>query len=805
MFFGAPLRGCGVQSRDARGARLYTVRVKRKRFLIAGLSVLVIMLVMLLLPLPATLKGVGLPENTRIVDRNGELLYAVQGQGLKSDIPLESIPNPLIDALISTEDRTFYHHPGLSLRGIVRAAWHDLQARRIVEGGSTLTQQLVRTLLRPEKRGFAYKIREAWLALKYDARYSKHDILERYLNVSYFGQGAYGIRAASTVYFDADVSALSLGQSALLIGLLNAPSALNPFKDLEAAKLRRDLVLRAMLDQQKISQPDYDAALAEPVKLTSGKTDIRAPHFVMWLLQTHPELRQIKEVRTTIDLQLQTTAEDIVQRHVEKLKEKNVTSAAVVVLDAVTGEILTMVGSADYFDIQNDGAVNVALSPRQPGSALKPFTYALAFSQGMTAASTISDIETQFFTAEGNPYVPRNYDFGYHGLVTLREALANSYNIAAVKIAEKVGVGRLLEFLKLAGLTTLSESPEHYGLALTLGDSEVKLLDLTAAYGVFARAGTTLQPLAMFGQTKASDAQILDPKIAWLVTDILSDADARLAEFGRGGPLNFAYSVAAKTGTTRNSRDNWTVGFTPDRIVGVWVGNADNAPMRGTSGITGAGPIFHDVMEEAMKYIDKKSFTRPEGFTDRVICRLSGKLPTPFCTDRMTEFFISGTEPHETDDIFVSIVIDTRNGLRARASCPEQFTSERIFTNFPPDTQKWARENGYKTPPETYSPLCVPSQSEALAEGQGTVVITRPAANASYLLDPLIPDENEHIIFEARADTGIQTLSWFVDDQKVGEGTAPDFRFSWQPSVGLFTVKAGTGSLKVSVQFEVKI
>lgn len=749
-----------------------------------------------------------MPESTRILDRNGTLLYEVQGMGLRTEIPLESIPKVFIDALIATEDRTFHRHPGLSARGITRAMIRDIQAGRIVEGGSTITQQLMRTLLEPKKRGVMYKIREAWLATKYDARYSKHDILERYLNASFFGQGAYGIKAAANVYFDADVSVLSTGQSALLVGLLNAPSALNPFKDPEGARERRDLVLRAMLSEKVITQDEYDASVSEKIVLASGKTDIHAPHFVQWLLAVRPELRGRNTVKTTLDLDLQTAAEYIVDRQVEKLKDKNVSSAAVVVLDAKTGEILTMVGSRDYFDTDNDGAVNVAVSARQPGSALKPFTYALAFSEDMTAATTIADIETQFFTAEGNPYVPRNYDFGYHGLVRLREALANSYNISAVKLAERVGTQRLLAFLQLSGLTTLSQPPEHYGLSLTLGGGEVRLIDLASAYGIFANAGTTLKPRSLLDDPISSSAQILDPKVAWLVADILSDDDARTAEFGEGGPLEFSYPVAAKTGTTRNSRDNWTVGFTTDRIVAVWVGNADNSPMRGTSGVTGAGPIFHEVMNEAMTKILKQPFPRPDGITDIEICRLSGKLPTPLCTDRLVEHFIAGTEPLETDDMFVSIGIDSRNGLKAGEDCPVAFVKPATFAVFPPEVRKWARENGWAEPPNAYSPLC-PQKTQAAGSGVSivpveSIVITRPAPEASYRLDPLIPDEQELIIFEARAEEGINVLSWFVDGEKVGEGTAPNFRFGWKPRLGSFTVETGTGSRRASVRIEVR-
>jgi penicillin-binding protein 1C len=644
-----------------------------------------------------------------------------------------------------------------------------------------------------------YKFREAWLALKYDARWSKHDILERYLNTTYFGHGAYGISAAARRFFDADVESLSLSQSALLVGLLNAPSALNPFVDRKGAAERRDLVLHAMQSQKMISEDELKEALSEPIELSSGRDDIKAPHFVQWLLSLRPDVKKLPIVKTTIDLDLQTQAEAIVERQIEKLKDKNVTSASIVVLDASNGDILAMVGSHDYFDSENDGAVNVAVSPRQPGSAVKPFTYALALSSGMTPATLIMDIEAQFFTAEGNPYVPRNYDYGYHGPVRLREALANSYNIAAVKVAEFVGVPRLLSFLQSTGLTTLTQSPEHYGLALTLGDSEVKLLELTSAYGVFASGGDTLPWRALLDDPLPPRSRILDPKIAWLVTDILSDADARTAEFGVDGPLNFPYPVAAKTGTTRNSRDNWTVGYSPQRIVGVWVGNANNSPMRGTSGITGAGPIFHDVMNAATSRLSTENFKRPEGILDQEICRVSGKLPTQFCTSTLVEHFIAGTQPLDDDDMMISIAIDARNGLRAGDSCPEQYVRNMLFTSFPLEARKWAREHGWSVPPDDYSPLCPGTSLEG-----GTIVITRPSPQASYVMDPLVPDEQEMIVFEARAPNGTRTLPWYVNGLKVGEGKAPDYRFKWLPRPGDFTIETGSGSLRNAVHIEIK-
>lgn len=771
-----------------------------KRRLMFSIGVPSVLLALAFLwPLPTEFRaGV---RSVKMTDREGRLLYDVRGNGLSSFAPLASLPDDIRLAVISTEDRTFLHHPGLSLRGILRAAWHDILAGRIVEGGSTITQQLVRVTLQPVHRGVFYKLREAWLAVKIDARWTKDQILEAYLNQVYFGQQSYGIVAASRTYFDKVPKDLSLAESALLVGLVNAPTSLNPFQNPKAATKRRNVVLLSMFQNNAITQHTYEEALQEPFVLSHGRVPIRAPHFVFWLLSQHPELRlEQGDIRTTIDLDVQTAAEEIVSRQLYALREKNVTAAAIVVLDAVTGDILTMVGSGDYFDDEHDGAVNVAVSLRQPGSALKPFTYAIALQSGMTAASTVSDTEARYFTQDGNPYTPRNYDYLEHGLVRLREALANSYNIAAVRVLEKVGVSKLLNFLKQAGISTLTQSPEHYGLALTLGGSEVKLLDLTAAYGIFPRKGKTLHPRGLLSQSVSDGQSILDEHSAWIISDILSDDDARRAEFGEGGALSFGFPVAAKTGTTRNSRDNWTIGYTPRHIVGVWVGNADNAPMIGTSGVTGAGPIFHDVMSFVERDEDSNGFVMPRDMQRVEVCRLSGKLPTDDCPDRINEYFAPGTIPDEKDDLYVRRSIDKRNGLLARETCDPAVVEVMAFVAFPSDTVSWARENGWRVPPVIFSPLC--GEEDRMLKD--AVKIVRPTAQASFVLDPLIPDENEKILFEAQTSSAIEMINWYVDDKFVGTGRYPDFRFRWQPQEGWHIVQAGTGASAAQAHIEIK-
>jgi penicillin-binding protein 1C len=737
------------------------------------------------------------------VDRNGELLYEARQQdfGVQSMLSFHDIPPQAIDALIATEDRTFFRHHGISVRGIARAVVQNLSTGKVVSGGSTITQQLVRIRLRPTRRTVLYKIREMWLALKVDAWLSKEEILEQYLSSVYFGHQAYGFRSAAQVMLGKEPRELSLGETALLIGLIQSPVGLDPFHSMDGAIARRGLVLRAMVETGVITEEQASTSQQEAITLAPDQTDIRAAHFAFWILgqsQAHAG----ETLQTTLDGDLQADVQDIVERKLEELKEKNATSSAVLVLDAHTGDILAMVGSRNYFDVLHDGAVNVALSARQPGSSLKPFTYALALSHGDTAATTVADTEVQLLTEEGNPYTPRNYDYDLHGLVRYREALANSYNIPAVKVLEKIGVETLLDFLRSAGITTLTRKPEFYGLALTLGSGEVRLLELTEAYGIFPRGGTTLHARGLLNDPIVEEKRILDPRVAWIISDILSDPTARLAEFGENSPLAVPpHKVAAKTGTTRNARDNWVIGYTVDRIVGVWVGNADNTPMKGTSGVTGAGPIFHDVMEAALNDLPPKAFPMPEGIVQRTICTLSGKLPTAECPHTLEEYFVEGTEPQEPDDIYRTAKIDRRNGLLAGERCAAEFVTDKRFTVFPPEVRPWAREHGYQEPPAQYSPFCVGNDPPVASEED--LVITRPHDGDSFRLDPLIPDEHEKIILEARGPAGIDIAEWYVDGVSIGKASGPDFHMEWKQVPGSHSVEIRNSSKSYRINFSV--
>lgn len=793
--------------RKKRGLLRYYLSVQRLRHPFLWLIPFVTVALMVILPLPRFFAHPDAEQSVQITDRNGKLLYEVRPEesGSHQFLALGDMPRPFIDAVLAIEDRDFYSHGGISIKGIARAAYQNLTEGMIISGGSTITQQLVRNRLQPRRRSFIYKAWEAFLALKLDGQLIKDEILESYLNTSYYGHQAYGFAAAAKTYFGKSPHELSVAESALLAGVLQSPSALDPFLHPEAAKKRRALVLDAMKQTAAVTDDQYRNALTEPVELGTDTVTIEAPHFVFWMQETRPDLFvAASQVQTTLDLDLQRQVERIVEMKLKDLADKNVTSSAVVVLDAKRGDVLAMVGSADYFNREIHGAVNVATSLRQPGSALKPFTYALALEKGDTPATTVSDAEAQFLTGEGNPYTPRNYDFGFHGLVRYREALANSYNIAAVKVLQKVGVPVLLGFLRDAGITSLKQTPEYYGLALTLGDPEVSLLDLAKAYAIFPRGGRTLTLRTSPGDPILPGRRILSEKSAWLISDILSDNTARMQEFGPDSSLAFSFPVAAKTGTTRNSRDNWTVGYTPDVIVGVWVGNADNAPMQGTSGVTGAGPIFHEVMLAATGLYPPRPFPMPAGITRETICMLSGKLPTPECPHTISEYFAAGTQPKEKDDMYRSFAIDSRNGLLATPACDPAHVIKKIFAVFPPETRQWAREHRWPEAPTETSPLCGAGDTSIGETREGTwLAITSPLPGDSFLLDPLIPDEHEAVIFEAQASDDIRSVTWFINGEPFVAAPAPDFRVHWTPRPGHYVIEAAGGELREAVSIDI--
>lgn len=692
------------------------------------------------LPSPTRLVDRDIPLSTKILDRNGELLYDIYGEQNRTLVKLEDLPPYLINATLATEDADFYTHRGFDVMGMVRSLYY-IVVRRSLQSGSTITQQLVKNALLSPEQTLTRKIKELVLSLQIERRYSKDEILQMYLNeVSYGGQ-ANGVEAAAQMYFGKSARDLALNEAALLAGLPQKPSIYSPFGPYpENARQRQSYVLHLMADKgwvgkdgqrHFISKKEAEEAKKNELKYAPPGGRLKAPHFVMYvkrLLEERYGDKMVEEgglrVTTTLDLAMQDEAEKIVAEEVEKAKSLKVGNGALVALDPRSGEVLAMVGSRDYFDIENQGNFNVAVDGlRQPGSAIKPITYATAFKKGYTPSTMIMDVPTTFPGGLDNPdYKPENYDGKFRGPLQLRYALGNSINMVAVKLLKMVGVLATLQTAHEMGITTLND-PDRYGLSLTLGGGEIKLLDLVSAYGVFANSGvhhdvvpilevqdSRGRVLEKFSEDQNVAAPVLTPDQAYLVSDILSDNNARALAFGTYSPLLISgHTTAVKTGTTDDKKDNWTIGYTPSLVVGVWVGNNDNTAMDPNlaSGVTGAAPIWHRAMATFLKDKPDESFVRPEGIVDADIDALTGYLPFETAKVRR-EIFIRGTVPTAHSDMYQRIKICKADGKIAAKPCEEANNyDEKIYIRLKdalPEWQefadKWLAENKDKLEPE---------------------------------------------------------------------------------------------------------
>lgn len=587
------------------------------------------------------------PASVHIYDREGRPLRAFlsKKETYSEPVELADVSPSLILAAIAAEDRRFYTHPGIDWRALLRAAWQNIRGGGVVSGASTITQQLVR-LRTPRPKTWRGKLAEAWEALKLERRLSKEEILRDYFNALEFGRLTQGVQAASHYYFGVPAAELSVAQSALLAGLIQSPTRLNPLQNPQGALHRRGRVLKAMRKNGFISEDEYARAMEEPLGVSAGVRPFDAPHFARLLYTLAPGEA---EIHTFLDKDLQLYAEQAVRNHLDKLTENNVTNAAVVVLDNQTGGVLAYVGSADFYDKEHSGQVDGAAALRQPGSALKPFVYALALQNGLTAASVLSDEDTFF---EGG-FRPRNYDERFHGGVSVRRALACSYNIPAVKAAEPLGAPRLLHLLHALGFASLKQTPDFYGLGLALGGGEVTLLELAGAYAALARGGM-VKPV-LFAQEphlqmQTKPVRALSKEISYIITDILTDNAARADAFGLNSPLHFSFPAAAKTGTSKDYKDNFAIGYTPRLTVAVWAGNFDASSMQKVSGISGAAPIMHDVLAYAAARWPAGEFERPEGVLSAMVCEETGLLAGPNCPRAREEVFAAEHLPKEVCD-----------------------------------------------------------------------------------------------------------------------------------------------------------
>jgi len=620
-------------------------------FALAGLAAyfLVFDLVPWLFPLPEGLSERP-PAGLLFLDREDRPIRRLLDGDLRADEPAtyEEFPEKLILATLAAEDSRFFSHNGIDFLGVARAVRDALLHRELVSGASTITQQTIKLYSPARRRDFRTKLIEAFTARRLEMSRDKKAILTAYLNCLPYGNQFTGARAAARGYFGKPLGDLSLAEAALLAGLPNKPTKLNPWKNFEGARNRQIWILGRMREEGSICESEYAAACAEAPKLIEGHARaFHAPHFTELILEREaPVVSSVRDgdavLPTTLDLALQQVVEDTVATELARLAqqagEENDLQASVVVLENESGDILALSGSRSYF-ASSAGQINGAWRPRSAGSTLKPFTYALALARGTTAATILADTPIEYITSTG-AYEPVNFDRRFQGPVSVRHALANSLNVPAVKLLDEIGgPERLHECLvKDLHFTSLDPASTEYGLGLTLGNAEVRLLELTNGYATLARLGKwkpvrflrrpdRVESPTREGQTPAERDRVFDPDAAWLVADILSDARARALAFGLNSPLNLPFRVAAKTGTSTDFRDSWTIGYTPDFTVGVWVGRFNNRPLNRISGAMGAAPIFHQVMVRLHRGREPRWFDPPEGVVEATVDRLSGKVP----------------------------------------------------------------------------------------------------------------------------------------------------------------------------------
>ncbi|OGE08933.1 hypothetical protein A3A60_01090, partial [Candidatus Curtissbacteria bacterium RIFCSPLOWO2_01_FULL_42_26] len=623
------------------------------------------------LPSPYKLTARDASLSTQIFDRNGKLLYDIYGDKNRALVNWNSLPNYVRQATISIEDKDFYKHKGFSILGIGRAAFNIVFFRQ-VQGGSTITQQVVKNTLLTSERTVTRKIKEFILSIQVERKYTKDEILQLYLNEVPYGGTAWGIEAAAQTYFSKEAKDLTLTEAVILAGMPQRPSYYSPYGPNPKAYVDRAAsVARRMREDGHITREQEDQLKKDVagVKFSPNDQGIKAPHFVFYVKDLLAEKYGDKfveqgglKVKTSLDVNLQEKAQQIVAEEVEKVKDLSVGNGAAVIADPKTGQILAMVGSKDYFAKDYDGQVNVAMSLRQPGSALKPFTYATAFKAGYTPATVLMDVSTEFPGGAGQPpYKPGNYDGKYRGPVQIRFALGNSINIPAVKMLGLVGVKNMLRTAYDAGLKSLEPTDENlsrFGLSITLGGGEVRLLDLVSGYATLANRGKYIEPVAILEVKDRSgksleevndvkEKQVIGEDVSFLISHILSDNNARSEVFGSASHLSIGgRTVAAKTGTTDDKRDNWAVGYTPSRVVGVWVGNNDNSPMNQkiASGVTGATPIWNKLMRLSIADLKNEDFEKPDNVNALEVDAFGGGMPCRNYPKR-SEYFIKGTEP----------------------------------------------------------------------------------------------------------------------------------------------------------------
>lgn len=779
------------------------------RIFLWGLGILLLMFIWFSkdLPTPNRIEKRLNIGSTQILDRNGELLYAVSQNKKRLVIPFSEMPDNVKKATIAIEDQNFYHHFGIDIKGVIRSVFVDIIHRGAKQGGSTITQQFVKNALLDPRKTLTRKFKELILSVELEAIYPKDKILELYLNEIPYGSTAYGIDAASRTYFGKPAKDLSLAESATLAALPQAPTYFSPYGENKDALLKRkDTVLTKMEKLGMITSKGEQDAKAETITFQPRKDSIQAPHFVFYIQQLIADKYGEEalqsgglKITTSLELKTQKEAQAAIDEGSKKLDRYGANNAALVAVDPRTGQVLAMVGSRDYFNQDIQGQVNVTTSNRQPGSSFKPIVYATAFKDKYNPAYPLFDLTTNF----GN-YTPTNYDGNTHGAVSMRAALANSLNIPAVKTLALVGLKNALSTASDLGITTLTE-PDRYGLALVLGGGEVKPIEMAGAFSVFANQGklNPINPILKVEDKKGrileefkdpENKQVLDPQVAYLISDVLSDNEARKMVFGFTNNLTIGgRRVAVKTGTTSEYHDAWTVGYTPQISTAVWAGNTNNDAMgKGADGSVVAAPIWNAFMRNYLSDKNNEDFTRPEGIQETTVDFLSNKLVSDQSpsSDNRKDIFASWQIPKNKDDIHVLTKVNKVNGKLATDQTPTELVEERLYTNIhseKPDNSNWES----------------PVRSWAQAAG----LINDPPKDKDdmYTLDRLpvvsisTPINNQKVgaSIDVAADAagyyGINKVVYKIDESEIGYITEPGYKGHFSTanfSPGTYTLTA---------------
>ncbi len=719
-----------------------------------------------------------------IKDRNGTVLRdtpSYETETRASWVELEDISWNMVSAVMAAEDRRFFDHSGVDPLAVSRAMLANIKAGKFIEGGSTITQQVVKVATGGSmNRTVGRKLVETAGAMFIERKFGKERILEAYLNWVVFGNLTRGVGAAGKLYFNKPPKHFTISEASALAALLRAPTAMNPYTHPEKLEKRRRWILERMLDLDMITEKDCSYSKKHPPEYVPPKSPFLAPHLVEEVLEKAGQKKfAAGQIVTTIDGRLQDEVEHLADKMIEKVRHLDISNAAVIVIHNETGEVLAYVGSSAYFDEEREGMNDGVMAKRSPGSTLKPFIYAAAFERGYTPSQVTEDIETSFPTPIGM-YRPRNYDGFYHGPVRLRVALGSSYNIPAVKLAAELGTGHVLDVLRNAGLESLDKPADHYGVAIAVGDGEVTLFELASAYAALARGGFWKEPAFIKSVTDAEGndvnlvprpgRRVFSPQVSYLLSDILSDPAARTAGFGHAEVFNFPFPAAVKTGTSSDYRDNWTIGYSSEVTVGVWVGNFSGKPMGNVSGITGAGPLFYQVMKAAMKGREGKEFEAPAGIVYGRVCPLSGQKAGEHCHAAYEEKFLEGRAPQEVCSWHVA----DKGGT--------------VHEVFPEALIPWAMAAG------RYDPIAyelAAMDGDSAGQGGAVLTISSPREGSSFVINPDVPRQYQRLKVHVAGADPDDNVKLYVDG-KLFETSARPFIFTWALTPGEHTLEAGT-------------